>query len=129
MPKDSTIKTIVFANDHAQQKITSQDVAKLAGVSQSAVSRVFTKGASASAKTVEKVQNAAKQLGYRIKYHAGKRINVVTHTPPHPLSVTWPKKSKDQFLHTLSGAFGSSEMTKVLNTYINNINILLLILF
>ena len=37
MSKDSTIKTIVFANDHAQQKITSQDVAKLAGVSQSAV--------------------------------------------------------------------------------------------
>ena len=65
MSKDSTIKTIVFANDHPQQKITSQDVAKLAGVSQSAVSRVFTKGASASAKTVEKVQNAAKQLGYR----------------------------------------------------------------
>jgi len=54
MSKDSTIKTIVFANDHAQQKITSQDVAKLAGVSQSAVSRVFTKGASASAKTVKK---------------------------------------------------------------------------
>ena len=39
MSKDSTIKTIVFANDHTQQKITSQDVAKLAGVSQSAVSR------------------------------------------------------------------------------------------
>lgn len=56
MSKDSTIKTIVFANDHAQQKITSQDVAKLAGVSQSAVSRVFTKGASASAKTVEKLK-------------------------------------------------------------------------
>ena len=34
-------------------------------MSQSAVSRVFTKGASASAKTVEKVQNAAKELGYR----------------------------------------------------------------
>ncbi len=46
-------------------KITSLEVAKLAGVSQSAVSRVFTKGASASAATVEKVQKAAAELGYR----------------------------------------------------------------
>ena len=52
-----------------------------------------------------------------------KRITVVTHTPPHPLSVSWPKKAKDQFLFTLSGAFGSSEMTKVLNTHINNLNV------
>lgn len=46
-------------------KITSMDVARLAGVSQSAVSRVFTPGASASKKTVEKVRKAAEQLGYR----------------------------------------------------------------
>ncbi len=46
-------------------KITSIDVARLAGVSQSAVSRVFTPGASASAGTAEKVRRAAKQLGYR----------------------------------------------------------------
>lgn len=46
-------------------KITSAEVAALAGVSQSAVSRVFTPGASASAKTVEKVKQAAKELGYR----------------------------------------------------------------
>ena len=52
-------------SDATQTKITSMDVAKLAGVSQSAVSRVFTKGASASAKTAKKVQNAAKELGYR----------------------------------------------------------------
>ena len=36
-----------------------------AGVSQSAVSRVFTPGASASKKTVEKVRKAAAELGYR----------------------------------------------------------------
>ena len=46
-------------------KVTSVEVAKRAGVSQSAVSRVFTPGASASAKTVEKVRKAAKELGYR----------------------------------------------------------------
>ena len=46
-------------------RITSQDVARLAGVSQSAVSRVFTPGASASAATVDKVKRAADELGYR----------------------------------------------------------------
>jgi DNA-binding LacI/PurR family transcriptional regulator len=47
------------------RSITSLDVAKRAGVSQSAVSRVFTPGASASAKTAEKVKAAAAELGYR----------------------------------------------------------------
>jgi DNA-binding LacI/PurR family transcriptional regulator len=46
-------------------KITSADVARLAGVSQSAVSRVFTPGASASKRTIEKVRAAAAELGYR----------------------------------------------------------------
>lgn len=45
-------------------KVTSLQVAKLAGVSQSAVSRVFS-GASASPATAKKVKKAAKQLGYR----------------------------------------------------------------
>ncbi|MFK7860835.1 MAG: LacI family DNA-binding transcriptional regulator [Granulosicoccus sp.] len=49
----------------AGEKVTSAQVAKLAGVSQSAVSRVFTQGASASPKTVEKVRAAASALGYR----------------------------------------------------------------
>lgn len=46
-------------------RITAQDVAKLAGVSQSAVSRVFTPGASVAPKTAAKVRAAAKTLGYR----------------------------------------------------------------
>ena len=46
-------------------KITSAEVAKLAGVSQSAVSRVFTPGASASKSTIERVKKAASDLGYR----------------------------------------------------------------
>ena len=49
----------------AQGKVTSLDVARRAGVSQSAVSRVFTPGASASAATAAKVKKAALELGYR----------------------------------------------------------------
>ena len=49
----------------ATSRVTSLEVAKLAGVSQSAVSRVFTPGASASNKTIEKVRKAADELGYR----------------------------------------------------------------
>jgi len=48
-----------------RDKVTSADVAMLAGVSRSAVSRVFTPGASASKKTAEKVHKAAAELGYR----------------------------------------------------------------
>ena len=47
------------------KKTTSVEVAKLAGVSQSAVSRVFTPGASSSKRTSEKVLKAAAKLGYR----------------------------------------------------------------
>lgn len=46
-------------------KVTSQEVALAAGVSQSAVSRVFTPGASVSPKTAAKVRKAADELGYR----------------------------------------------------------------
>lgn len=45
--------------------VTSSQVAELAGVSQSAVSRTFTPGASISSKTRAKVLAAAKELGYR----------------------------------------------------------------
>ncbi len=48
----------------AGEKITSIQVARRAGVSQSAVSRVFS-GASASAETAAKVRAAAAELGYR----------------------------------------------------------------
>lgn len=47
------------------EKVTSLQVAERAGVSQSAVSRVFTPGASVSAKTADKVREAARELGYR----------------------------------------------------------------
>ncbi|MFK3708424.1 LacI family DNA-binding transcriptional regulator [Klebsiella sp. NPDC088457] len=45
--------------------VTSMQVAQLAGVSQSAVSRTFTPGASISPLTREKVLKAARELGYR----------------------------------------------------------------
>lgn len=45
--------------------VTAKDVAKLAGVSQSSVSRVFFKGAKVSEKTRAKIMAAAEQLGYR----------------------------------------------------------------
>ncbi|MEM6382605.1 MAG: LacI family DNA-binding transcriptional regulator [Pseudomonadota bacterium] len=46
-------------------KSTSVDVAREAGVSQSAVSRTFTPGASVAKATRERVMEAAKRLGYR----------------------------------------------------------------
>ena len=45
-------------------RATSYDVAKLAGVSQSTVSRCFKPGASISGKLKEKVENAARELNY-----------------------------------------------------------------
>jgi len=48
-----------------RDKVTSLDVAAAAGVSQSAVSRVFTPGASVSPRMAERVRKAAAELGYR----------------------------------------------------------------
>jgi DNA-binding LacI/PurR family transcriptional regulator len=45
--------------------VNAHDVAQMAGVSQSAVSRTFTPGASVAPATREKVEKAAKKLGYR----------------------------------------------------------------
>src|SRR5512136_1748110 len=45
--------------------MSSVEVARLAGVSQATVSRVFTPGASVSEEMRAKVMAAAKQLGYR----------------------------------------------------------------
>lgn len=49
----------------AERKVTAMDVARAAGVSQSAVSRVFTPGASVSEAMAERVRAAAEALGYR----------------------------------------------------------------
>jgi DNA-binding LacI/PurR family transcriptional regulator len=52
-------------NQHGKKRVTSYDVARVAGVSQSAVSRAFRPGLSVSDKTRDKVMKAAKKLGYR----------------------------------------------------------------
>ena len=49
---------------------TADDVARLAGVSRSAVSRTFTPGASVAPATREKVREAADKLGYRVNFLA-----------------------------------------------------------
>lgn len=49
----------------SRARVTSQDVAEHAGVSQSAVSRVFTPGASVSKKMADRVRASALALGYR----------------------------------------------------------------
>src|SRR5215213_4710559 len=50
----------------ARNFVTAEDVARLAGVSRSAVSRTFTPGASVSPDVRQRVQEAAKVLGYRV---------------------------------------------------------------
>lgn len=52
------------------RKPSSRDVARLAGVSQSAVSRAFTPGSSIKADTREKIRKAAKELGYQPNFMA-----------------------------------------------------------
>ena len=58
LPKEESGKT-------SRKRATSYDVAELAGVSQSAVSRVFQAGASASKDMRDRVLSAANKLGYR----------------------------------------------------------------
>ncbi|HAT1615261.1 TPA: substrate-binding domain-containing protein [Raoultella ornithinolytica] len=53
-----------------KRAVTSYDVAKAAGVSQSAVSRAFTDGAKISPTTREKVRKVAAELGYRPSFIA-----------------------------------------------------------
>ncbi|MCB2111054.1 MAG: LacI family DNA-binding transcriptional regulator [Defluviimonas sp.] len=54
----------------ARASVSAKDVAELAGVSRTAVSRSFTPGASVSAETRAKVQVAAEQLGYHVNHLA-----------------------------------------------------------
>ncbi|MCI8996452.1 MAG: LacI family transcriptional regulator [Lachnospiraceae bacterium] len=50
--------------EYQKNKVTSVDVAKLAGVSQTTVSRAFNKPDSVNNDTLEKIRNAARQLNY-----------------------------------------------------------------
>ena len=71
---------------------TLKDVAKLAGVSTSAVSRAYTDGASVSAKTRQKIENAASTLGYApsliarsLATHRTKLIGLVANNFQNPV--------------------------------------------
>lgn len=55
--------------------VSAQQVAELAGVSRSAVSRTFTDGASVSQTTRRKVLEAAEQLGYHVNHLARSLIH------------------------------------------------------
>ena len=74
---------------------SAHDVARLAGVSQAAVSRAFTPGASIAAATRDKVVAAARELGYRPNLLArslimGKSgiVGVVIGNPRYPFFLT-----------------------------------------
>lgn len=54
----------------AKKKYTSEDVARLAGVSQSTVSRVFAGGTTVSEKKRKKILEAAEKLNYELNAHA-----------------------------------------------------------
>ena len=64
----------------SKKKATSSDVAKRAGVSQATVSMVLNHkyNVSFSRETVEKVENAARELGYRLPGHKNKKVNYFT---------------------------------------------------
>ena len=69
--------------------IKAEDVARLAGVSRSAVSRTFTPGASVSEKTRQKVLNAAEALGYQVNIIARTMITaVILSASSPPVSTT-----------------------------------------
>lgn len=87
-----------------RRPVTAHDVARLAGVSQSAVSRTFTEGASVSPDTREKVMQAAKQLGYRPNLVARSLITGRSHI----IGVTIPSLSNSfysELLEALAESF------------------------
>lgn len=59
----------------AKSFVNAQQVADLAGVSRSAVSRTFTDGASVSSQTRKKVMSAAEELGYQVNHLARGLMN------------------------------------------------------
>lgn len=61
----------------ARKKVTSSDVAEKAGVSQATVSMVLNHkyNVSFSRETVEKVESAARELGYQLPGHKNKKEN------------------------------------------------------
>lgn len=102
-----------------RRPVTAHDVARLAGVSQSAVSRTYTKGASVAPKTREKVEAAAAALGYRPNFVARslitRRSNLIGVVVP---SMANPFYS--EVLEALSKAFEAMEYRVLLFSTVTN---------
>jgi DNA-binding LacI/PurR family transcriptional regulator len=58
-------ETVVLDDKNGNRRLTSKDVARVAGVSESAVSRAFTAGASLAPAKRAHILKAARELGYR----------------------------------------------------------------
>jgi len=87
-------------------RVTAYDVARLAGVSQSAVSRAFTLGKSISPRTLRKVEEAAHELGYRPNLIA----RSLSTSKSNLIGVAVPPLDNQFYptmLEALSAAFGS----------------------
>ena len=97
---------------------SAHDVARVAGVSQAAVSRAFTPGASIAKNTQDKVLRAAKSLGYRPNLHArslisgksgivgvviGRPLNAVMMTALDALSARLSRADKHILVFTAEG--------------------------
>ncbi|WP_244631169.1 LacI family DNA-binding transcriptional regulator [Aureimonas sp. ME7] len=70
MQGDTTLKHKTERPDRPPAFASAEEVARLAGVSRSAVSRAFTPGASISKDTRAKVEAAAEELGYHVNHLA-----------------------------------------------------------
>ncbi|MCD5972736.1 MULTISPECIES: LacI family DNA-binding transcriptional regulator [Pseudomonas syringae group] len=107
--------------ESVRRPVTAHDVARLAGVSQSAVSRTYTKGASVAPQTREKVEAAAAALGYRPNFVARslitRRSNLIGVVVP---SMANPFYS--QVLEALSKGFEAAGYRVLLFSTVNNQN-------
>ncbi|WP_086930003.1 LacI family DNA-binding transcriptional regulator [Agarilytica rhodophyticola] len=118
---DNKRKTVLTTSRNSRKKrSTSYDVSRMAGVSQSAVSRCFKPGGSVSAKTRAKVEAAAKKLGYQPNAIARglitRRSNIVAVIITELTNLNYPevlsqlnKILGQKGIHILLFTFGSKE--------------------
>ena len=114
------------------KRVTSYDVAEVAGVSQSAVSRVFQKGRSVSDKTREKVLATANELGYKpnaiarmlITKHSGmvavilsSRVNLIYPEVLSLLNKRLSEKNERVLLFNLDDAAGLDDILEHIWTF------------
>jgi DNA-binding LacI/PurR family transcriptional regulator len=108
-PLSTSIADIQALIRHQARRVTSYDVAMLAGVSQSAVSRCFKPGASVSKATYARVMQAAQQLDYIPNAAARslitRRSNQVALIISHVAALHFP-----EILSDLSRQFGQRGM-------------------